>query len=317
MSLSALAVLALAFLADRIFVEYPEAVHPVALFGRCVEPLDRDWRRPRLMGAAIATVLPLVAAGAVASLVAAASHVPLPVPVAADMLAVLVAGAALFAATSLRMLLDVAREVLVLVEEDLPAAQSRLRALAGRDATELSPEMVRSAVVESAAENLSDGLVAPLLAFAIGALISLPVAVGAATWVKAVNTLDSTLGYPSKPHGSASARLDDAVMLLPARLSAALLAVAALDPIAPLRAREAAQAPASPNAGWPMATVASVVGVRLEKPGAYVLGEIGRLPTSQQSRRGVAVVERAGLLAWTLAGLVVWDGAGSLQGVVP
>jgi len=61
---------------------------------------------------------------------------------------------------------------------------------------------VRSAAVESAAENLADGLVAPLLAFAVGAFVSLPVAAGAAAWVKGVNTLDSMLGYREKRVGT-------------------------------------------------------------------------------------------------------------------
>jgi adenosylcobinamide-phosphate synthase len=163
---------------------------------------------------------------------------------------------------------------------------------------------VRSAAVESVAENLADGLVAPLLAFAV---LSpwLPLAAGAATWVKAVNTADSMLGYHSKPVGWASARLDDAVMWVPARLSAALIAVAALDPGSLRRARRWARVPESPNSGWPMATLAAALDVRLEKPGAYSIGS-GRLPTVEDAKRGIRIVGVAGVLSFVGAGVVAW-----------
>jgi adenosylcobinamide-phosphate synthase len=108
---------------------------------------------------------------------------------------------------------------------------------AGRNASGLSAGEVRSAAVESAAENLADGLVAPLGAFAVLAPASIALATGAAAWVKAVNTLDSMLGYPSKPHGTASARLDDLVMWVPARASAIIIALAARRPAALTSAR--------------------------------------------------------------------------------
>jgi adenosylcobinamide-phosphate synthase len=163
---------------------------------------------------------------------------------------------------------------------------------------------VRSAAVESAAENLSDGLVAPLLGFVALAPLSLPAAAGAAAWVKAVNTLDSTFGYRSVPMGWAPARLDDLVMVLPARASAVLLAVAAGRPAAIRRARSLARRPASPNAGWPMATLAVLLGVRLTKRGAYDLSAGEALPTPADATRGVAVTSRAGWLAFGLAGVI-------------
>jgi len=303
---AAAAAVALAVALDRLIGEFPERVHPVALLGRCVAPLDRSWSRPRAVGVAVAVCLPLAAAAVVGGFVALAARVPLPEPGAAapaldTALPAIVAGIALFAATSLRMLTRTAREVVSLAGSDLDAARSRLRALAGRDAEDLSAGEIRSAAVESAAENLADGLVAPLAAFVLGAVVSLPVAAAAAAWVKAVNTLDSMLGYPTKPHGTASARLDDAVAFLPARTAALLLALAAPAVGAPWRARGAARTPASPNSGWPMGTLAVALGVRLAKPGAYELNPDGRLPAPDAATRGIRVVERAGLLAWALA----------------
>lgn len=221
------------------------------------------------------------------------------------MAGVLLAGVALFTTTSLRQLVSKAREVVVATDEDLPTARERLRWLAGREATDLSPGEIRSAAIESAAENLADGLVAPLLAFAMFAPLSLALAAGAAAWVKAVNTLDSMLGYPHKPHGTASARLDDLVMWIPARASAALVALAALSPASLGGAHQWADTPPSPNSGWPMATLAVVLDSRLEKPGVYVLNDREELPSLESSRFGIRVVGVAGLLAFVVVG--VWS----------
>ncbi|NHN47951.1 cobalamin biosynthesis protein CobD [Halostella sp. JP-L12] len=290
---------ALAFVLDRAAAEPPASLHPVAWFGRLVAPVDRAWPAPRLAGLVAALALPLFAGGVAVGLVRGAGALH-PVAAAAA------AGLVLFVTTSLRMLLGEVRAVVDATETDPDAARDRLRSLAGRDASDLSPAQVRSAAVESAAENLADGVVAPLLAFALLAPASLALGAGAAAWVKAVNTLDSMLGYRSKPVGWASARLDDLVMWLPARVAAALVAVAAADPDALLNARRWAGAPPSPNSGWPMGALASALQVRLEKPGVYELNPMGTLPTIDEARRGATVVSRAGVLAYALAGVVAW-----------
>jgi adenosylcobinamide-phosphate synthase len=139
---------------DALIGEPPGSVHPVAWFGRLVAPLDRAWDRPRLVGAVAAFALPLGAAIIVGALVALAT-------LARPLAGALAAGVVLALSSSLRRLLAVAREVTAASDADLPAARERLLALAGRDADDLSAGRVRSAVVESLAENLADGLVAP------------------------------------------------------------------------------------------------------------------------------------------------------------
>jgi len=307
MGLTAAAAVGLAAALDALAAELPGRVHPVALFGRLVAPFDRAWTHPVAVGLAVAAVLPLMAAavagGSTALAVGAAGGAG---PLAAGAVGVAAAGGWLFATTSLRMLLSAAGEVVAASADDVAAAREQAPALVGRDPASLSPGELRSAALESAAENLADGLVAPLLAFALGAQASLAAGVAAAAWVKAVNTLDSMLGYPSKPVGAASARLDDAVMWAPARASAVLLALAGGDPRALGRARAWAGEPASPNSGWPMATLAAVLGVRLAKPGAYTLVPRADLPSIAAGRRGVRTVGVAGALATAAAGVVAW-----------
>ena len=292
-------VVAFAFLLEVAVAEFPERVHPVALFGWIVGRFDRSWKRPKLVGGVLTLVLPLFAAGVVAVVTAVAFNLS---PVAG----VVVAGLALFGTVSLRMLLETANEVIVLSDEDIDASRSAVMALVGRDAASLSAAEIRSAAVESAAENLSDGLVAPLLAFAIGAQLSVTVGVAAAAYVKAVNTMDSMLGYHSKPLGKASARLDDLVMWLPARVSAGLLVLAARDPGGLWRARSWTKEPASPNSGWPMAALAAVGDVRLSKPGAYTLNPAADLPTVSRAHSCTRIVGVAGVAAFAATGVIVW-----------
>ncbi|MDS0260612.1 cobalamin biosynthesis protein [Haloarcula sp. S1CR25-12] len=288
---------------EAVVGEPPTRYHPVAWLGSLVAPLDREWTRPLLVGSFGAVALPLAAAAVVAGAVWVAGSGP-------PLGGALVAGLALFLSTSLRRLLTVARSVVADAETDIDAAREGLLALAGRDAAALSPGLLRSAAVESVAENLADGLVAPLSAFVLVAAVAvtagvpaLPLAAGAAAWVKAVNTMDSMLGYRAKRVGTPAARLDDAVMWLPARLSAALLAVAfgSARPLAHARAWLAGVP--SPNSGWPMGVAAAGLDVRLEKPGVYVLNPDAALPDAAAAGRGVRAVGVAGVLTYVLAGL--------------
>lgn len=299
MGVMAAASVGLSLVLDVLFEEFPGRIHPVSVFGRIVEPFDGSWAIPVMVGTLLAAVFPLgTAAIAGVITVVAAGYDP--------RLGVLVASLALFSTTSLRMLLSTVIHVVNKSESDLTAARDAVIALVGRDATELSPEELRSAALESGSENLADGLVAPLSAFVLGAQVSLPFAVGAATWVKAVNTLDSMLGYRSKPVGRASAHLDDAVMWLPARLTAVLIAFAGLSPGSLRRAQSWSKEPSSPNAGWPMATLSAVLGVQLSKRGHYVLNPGAELPTTEDARTGVRIVGTAGVLAFILAGVFAW-----------
>jgi len=306
---AALVALAVAAALELAVGEPSNRFHPVAWLGQLVAPLDRQWDRPLLVGAVAAVSLPLAVGSFVGILVAAASSVSTIAGVSA-------AGLALFLTTSLRELLAAADRVVDASDADLPAARDGLLALAGRDAGTLSAGQVRSAAVESAAENLADGLFASLGAFVLGGLVAgdlglsaLPVAAGAAAWVKTVNTMDSMLGYRSKRVGTPAARLDDAAMWLPARASALLLAVAFASPRSLARAREWLDDVPSPNSGWPMGTTAAALGVRLEKPGTYVLNPASDLPSGSAARRGITRVGVAGLLAYLLAGagVLAWS----------
>ncbi|THE65566.1 cobalamin biosynthesis protein CobD [Salinadaptatus halalkaliphilus] len=296
-----LALLGLAFSLDLLVGEPPNAAHPVAWFGRLVDALDRRWletdRGQRLVGVAIAAFAPLVPAVAAGGAVVLVGGV-------STLAAAVVAGLVLFLSISLRSLLELTKTVIEATEDDLETAREQIRGLVGRETATLSPGELRSAAIESAAENLADGLVATLVPFALVAPISLPAAAAVAAWVKGVNTLDSMLGYPDKPIGTASARLDDLVMWLPARLTAGTIAIAAGDPAALGRARRWARDPPSPNSGWPMATLACVLERRLTKPGVYDLNPDAALPTLADGERAITLVGFAAVVAVIVAVVV-------------
>lgn len=294
---------------DLLVGELPDSTHPVAWFGRCVAALDRPWRRPRLVGWIAAAVLPVLAAGVVGAVVL--------VTVTWSSVAGVVAGTlVVFVTTSFRALLGTVRRVTRLAATDLPAARDALVALVGRDPGDLDAEHVRSAAVESLAENLADGLVAPLVAFALAAGAAsafgagggaLAIACAGAAWVKGVDTMDSMVGYPDRPFGAGAARLDDATMYVPARIAAVLVAVTFGSPGSLARAAEWVDRVPSPNAGWPMGTLAAALDVRLEKPGEYVLNPDAPWPTPADVSRALARVGFAGLLAYGLAGVIAWS----------
>lgn len=239
--------------------------HPVVAIGAVISALDRRINREddgalrrRLAG----VVALLVVAGGAAGLGALAAW-GLPSGFAGMALTGLIAWPFIAA----RSLDDHVRAVAVpLAAGDLAEARAKVAMIVGRDPTLLDDAGVARAAIESLAENTSDGVVAPLF---WGALFGLPGLVG----YKAINTLDSMIGHRSARHlhfGWASARMDDLVNLVPARLTGLLFALVAGRPRAGMAAmlRDAPRH-RSPNAGWPEAAMADALGVRLSGPRRY------------------------------------------------
>jgi adenosylcobinamide-phosphate synthase len=183
--------------------------------------------------------------------------------------------------------------------DDLPGARVALGSLCSRDASQLGPGAVAAGAVESLAENASDSLVAPLFWFA---LFGLPGAIA----YRAINTADAMIGYHGRYEylGKAAARLDDLANWIPARLTAGLLlAAGAVRGLPVARAwrilRRDGGRTESPNAGRPMAAMAGLLGVQLEKPGHYRLGDAA-------APVGADTIARA----WWLACAAMYGGAG-------
>jgi adenosylcobinamide-phosphate synthase len=293
---SAPAALAVALVLDGALGEPPEGVHPVVWMGRAVGALvppdpPRAGGRTLLRGAGAAlggAALSALAAGGVAR---GCRRAP-------GAVRVVVEGVELWPLLALRSLLRAAGRVGdALQDGDVVRARDELRWLVGRERADLDAALVASAAVESVAENLADSVVAPLL-YARWA------GPGAAAAHRFANTADAMVGYRDRHRlgGRVAARLDDVLGLVPARASAALIALASPagggSVTGSLRVwRRDGAATASPNAGRPMAAMAGALGVRLEKRGHYVLNASGAAPGAADIGRSVRIARAASVLA--------------------
>lgn len=300
----------------------PRRGHPVAGFGRYAGWVERtSYRDSRAAGAAHL----LACAGPVLLLGVAAERATARRPLARVALTALATWAVLGARS-------LAAEGAAMAGEleageprgDLTAARDRLPHLCGRDPSGLDAAELARATVESLAENASDAVVCSLV---WGAAFGVPGMLGH----RAVNTLDAMVGHRSARYarfGTASARCDDLLGLLPARLTGVL--ACALAPLVGGLSRSAWQvlradhaAHPSPNGGWPESAWAGALGVRLGGVNVYagrveerpVLGAAGRFVTVADVRRAARLVRA---VTWASAGVaagscmirgVAWSGA--------
>ncbi len=250
--------LILAMILDALLGE-PRAVwnrapHPAVLMGRAVNFMDAQfnhgpWRRAR--GAACLMVM-LLGGFALGAAIRAIPDFGL---IEALCAAILLAQ---------KSLVEHVRAVADALRLSLPGGRAAVAMIVGRDTAQMDEAAVARAAIESAAENLSDGVIAPAFWFLVGGLPLMLV-------YKVANTADSMIGHRTPRHeefGWAAARFDDLINLIPARLTALLIAIAygVTDPRPILR-----DAPLhrSPNAGWPEAAMAVALNVALSGPRSY------------------------------------------------
>ncbi|MBO7593071.1 MAG: cobalamin biosynthesis protein CobD [Bacteroidaceae bacterium] len=185
------------------------------------------------------------------------------------------------------------RQTFLAVDRSLEEGRKQVARIVGRDTTELSAQEIRTAALETLAENLSDGVIAPLFWFAIGGVPGMLA-------YKMVNTLDSMIGYKTdryKDFGCFAARLDDVVNYIPARITAFLMVLASgrlslLKFVAKYGSQHA-----SPNSGYPEAALAGILNCRFGGPHTYFgqlfdkpfIGENDRLLTTNDMQVAVRI----------------------------
>ncbi len=243
-------------------------VHPVRLMGRGIDTWEPFFRRlpiDEVLSGTIFALSGIFCAWLVSWLVImAAGFLGTPWAIAAKT-------AVIYFAIAPRALMDAAMNVYTpLSNGDICAARKAVSMIVGRETANLDKAGVSRAAVESVAENLSDGVIAPLFfAFLCGA--------PAAMAYRAANTFDSMIGYKNEKYykfGKGAAKIDDLLNWAPARLSAVFTALAAH-----MLARRGKQVlktvladarnHASPNSGYPEAAFAGALGVRLGGPCIY------------------------------------------------
>ena len=263
-----------AFLLDLAVGDPRWFPHPVVLMGKFISrgesllwtgKMGRDF----VFGMALSLTLIALAVGATWALLYALTLLP---PLIAFVIAAGVASTTLAA----RGLFDsVSRIETPLRSGNLVEARANLAHIVGRDTAALNEDKVLRASLESLAENTSDGIVAPLFYLFLGGI---PLAMA----YKAINTLDSMIGYRTKRYlyfGRFAARLDDVANFIPARLTALLMVMATflvrLNAGLALRVMRRDHANhLSPNAGYPEAALAGALGIRLGGPSVYFGKEV-------------------------------------------
>jgi adenosylcobinamide-phosphate synthase len=286
--------------------------HPVMWMGALIGALDRRWNRSspcrqRIMGASMLALLVAASVGATALVQFALLQSLWLWPVMV-----------LAATTGLaqRSLADHVEAVAVpLAAGDLETARMAVAMIVGRDVAGLDEAGIATAAIESLAESFGDGIVTPACWLALAGLPGLAAA-------KAINTADSMVGHRDARHrhfGWASARADDALNYLPARLTGLLLvlAVGRSWRTAWRVMRRDARGHASPNAGWPEAAMAGALGRQLGGPVSYdgelapraTMGD-GQRPNARDLTRALVIWRRACGLLWALsiivAGAILW-----------
>lgn len=300
--MSRLTGIALGVVADAVFGD-PRTHHPVAAFGAVASRIERRLYADSALSGACFTAVTIALAASVGLVAERASR-------RAPLAHTLVTAAATWAALGARSLTEEGRVMAERLESgDIDAARAQLPNLCGRRADDLGSSELARATVESLAENTNDAVVCTLFWGAVAGVPGVLVH-------RAANTLDAMVGHRNARYarfGTASARLDDALAWVPARLTGAL--ACAMAPLAggsgggALRAmcRDHADHP-SPNGGWCESAWAGALGVRLGGTNLYgdrveVRGRLGDPDAPLPDAR--AVRQASALVGWVTAAATV------------
>ncbi len=302
MALISAAVYILAIVFDRVLGEPPERVHPTVAVGKLAERLGFLQNYGVAGGFVLLIICCVVPAIFVYELLKS-----LP-----ELVRYALAVYLLKTSFSWRGLSQFISPVgSALLQRDIQLARRLVGKVVSREVDNLDAQEICSAAVESAAENLHDSIISPLFYYAIFSCVSLEAGVSAALFFRWVNTLDATYGYREYgAFGTPAARLDDLLNFISARIAAVLILISAGK--ISFEFLKWAGKTESPNAGYPMAAMASSLGVMLKKPRKYVIGE-GRLPQPQHIQRALKIVDTAAILFALVMLLILFTCTGFLK----
>ena len=292
--------LLIGWLLDLVFGDPQRLPHPVVWFGKLIAAGEKDLNKGshrKLKGGIMAVGLILLVFGFVWALrrvlgifalyIFDGTHQQVyQLPVFLWLFDVI----AIFYCLAGTTLIREVREVFRAVDRSLEEGRKQVARIVGRDTSELSAQEIRTAALETLAENLSDGVIAPLFWLAIGG-------VPAMMAYKMVNTLDSMIGYRTeryKDFGCVAARIDDVANYIPARITALLMIL----PHAIINyqfsifnfVRRYGRQHASPNSGYPEAALAGILDCRFGGP-HYYFGELFDKPFIGTNERALTTAD--------------------------
>ena len=295
------------YVLDFIFGDPRCVPHPVVGFGKMISWIEQKWNRGsfrRLKGCIVAFAYPLLIWGMMCGIAWGAYWV-------GAWCYYIIATVFVFYGLANHSLIQEGSEVIrTLQEQGVEAGRKRLSWIVGRDTSELEPREIYTAVLETMAENLSDGVVAPLFYYALGGFPAMMA-------YKMVNTLDSMIGYRDERYrlfGCCAARLDDGLNYFPARLTALLMALVAYRPGIFRFIFRYCYMHASPNSGFPESAMAGILncrfggahvyhGLLVEKP---YIGDCDRELLPADFRKAACVNQAVTGLTVVLIAVVLW-----------
>lgn len=278
-------VLLLAAAIDIIFGEPPAAVHPVVWIGKLINVFKNAAPKThrKIYGVAMALCCVFFAAllGYTVLYISSLPGIP-------SVFGLFIEAYFLKATFAINCLLSPAKEIYGHLEANrLDKVRDLLPTYVSRNTSKLTTTQMSSAVIESVSENYVDGILSPIFYYALFGKFGLI----AAYVFKAISTLDSMVGYKTEPYrelGYFSAKCDDILNWIPARISVIFILAAAFTvsllpkkrkgKFSPLNSIKSAiedgMKTPSPNSGYPMSATAGALGVKLEKPDNYILGAL-------------------------------------------
>ena len=249
---------------DFLFGDPSRLPHPVVGFGKIIakgERLLNKGSHRKTKGAVMSILLVILVFAVVAGIIALVGKIH-------PLVAILIEAILVFFCLAGTTLIREVRQVFLALDESLESGRRQVARIVGRETSELSAQEVRTAALETLAENLSDGVIAPLFWLA---LLGVP---GMMAY-KMVNTLDSMIGYCTERYidfGFFAAKMDDVANYLPARLTAFLMVLTSGKWKLMGFVRRFGRKHASPNSGYPEAALAGILNCRFGGP-HYYFGE--------------------------------------------
>jgi len=249
------------WLADRLFGDPNSRFHPICIFGNIISKGEKALNKGTdrgMKGTILATLLIVCVFGITQSLLYLTfkfNHT----------LYLLLIFAGVFFCLSGKTLIKEVTAVFQAVDRSTEEGRKQLSRIVGRDTSNLNDQEIRAAALESLAENLSDGVIAPMFWYL---LLGLP---GMLTY-KMINTMDSMIGYKNERYlefGRAAAKIDDVANYIPARLTAYLMLFVSGNWDKRSFVNQYGKAHTSPNAGYPEAALAAILDCQFGGPHNY------------------------------------------------
>jgi len=260
------------WLLDRVFGDPAGLPHPVVWFGKLISSGEKTLNKGAhlvLKGAILAISLVLLTFFFTYCLLSLLGR-----------FSIVLSTIIIFFSLSGKTLVDEVKAVFVSTSKSVEKGRAQVARIVGRDTSNLSEQQIRKAALETLAENLSDGVIAPLFWYLI---------LGASGMIayKMVNTLDSMIGYKTKRYilfGRFAAKMDDVANYIPARLTALLMIIVSGNFKALLFVKKYGHCHTSPNSGYPESALAAILSCRFGGPN-YYSGELVNKPYIGESEK--------------------------------